>query len=60
MSDKKMQLPQSLVLLMRDALRAAERDSRRDDRVLHNETRDIISQANDEYTKWQDARMGAR
>ncbi len=54
METKQMQLPVDLFVSMRDAIRAAEKDSRRDDRALHDKTRDLLTDANDKLNDWQD------
>lgn len=53
-----MRIPKSLFRQMREAIRAGSRDSRRDDRVLHDETRDLLQDANDAISDWQDQRGG--
>lgn len=49
---KTMRIPRALWRQMVDALRAAARDSRRDDRVLHDETREMVVDATDAATDW--------
>lgn len=56
MKTKTKQIPIPLFEQMRAAIRAGARDSRKDDRVLHDETRELLVQANDALTDWQDSR----
>jgi hypothetical protein len=51
-----MQLPKALYAKMRHAIRLATRDSRRDDRSLHDVTRDALTEASDALEDFQDAR----
>lgn len=55
--ERKIQVPAGLVFQLVDALRATDRDSRRDDRVLHDTTRDEVSAAMDAWNRFQDLRM---
>ncbi len=55
--ERRIQLPAGLVFQMLDALRATDRDSRRDDRALHDETRDMVADACDAWNRHQDARL---
>lgn len=54
---KTIQVPRELYGLMRTAIRLAARDSRRDDRVLHDTTRDALTEASDALEDFQDARV---
>lgn len=56
MKPQNIQIPRALYRAMRDAIRMVERDSRRDDRVLHDETIEKVKSANDDLTEYQDAR----
>lgn len=49
-------IPRSLYRQMREAIRAGARDTRRDDRVLHDETRKLLQDANDAVSDFQDER----
>lgn len=58
---KIIRIPALTYLVMRDAIRAAERDSRNEDRALHDDTRDLLRKANDAITDYQDNRaVGVR
>lgn len=52
-----MRITRELYNKMRTAIRLAARDSRRDDRVLHDATRDALTEASDALEDWQDARV---
>ena len=60
--EKRIQVPAALVFQMLGALRAVARDVRRDDRSLHDETREVVVDACDAWNAYQDARLrdGAR
>lgn len=53
---KNIQIPRALYRQMRDAIRAGARDTRRDDRALHDETRKLLQDANDAVSDFQDER----
>ena len=53
-------IPTYLFVIMREAIRCAEEDTRKDDRVLHDTTRVAILSASDAINKWQDARIAGR
>lgn len=53
----KMNVPKALLFQLVDAVRAADKDSRRTDRSLHDETRDKIADAVNAWADFQDARM---
>lgn len=57
MSDvKSIRIPRPMFELMRKAIREGAKDSRRDDRVLHDSTRDLLVEADDQVRDFLDAR----
>lgn len=54
---RKMQVPAELLFELVAAVRAADEDSRRDDRVLHNTTRDKLADAARSWNAWRDEKM---
>jgi hypothetical protein len=50
-------LPPGLFIAMREAIRAVQRDTRREDRQLTDATRDLVDAASDAMDRFQDARI---
>lgn len=50
------QIPRDLFTPMRTAIREGAKDSRRADRVLHDETRDLLCEADDQARNYVDSR----
>ena len=60
--EPKINVPRALFFQLADAIEHAVKDSRRNDRVLHDATRDMCTDANDAFAAWAKARArgGAR